>query len=132
MNSKKYFLSFLACYIDAEGCIYIRNTKIPQANFTLSSYDKNILFQIWKKLNSLDIISPKPRIGAKKGYTSKKKPLPNTQNYWRLDVHSKSSLTNLFNRISLFVKHESKIKAIQKAIENIKWRNKALENFKVR
>jgi len=132
LDNKKYFSAFLAGYIDAEGCIYLSNTKIPQANFALSSYDKNILFQIWKKLNSLDIISPKPRIAAEKDYTSKKKLLPNTQNYWCLSVHSKCSLINLFNRILPFVKHKSRTKAIQKAIENIKWRNKTFSIFKIR
>lgn len=132
LNNEKYFFSFLAGYIDAEGCIYIANTKIPQANFVLSSYDKNILFQLWKKLNLLNICCPKPRISAKRGYITEKKPIPYTQNYWGLSVHSKSSLINLFNKILPFVKHEEKKEMIQRALKNIQWRNKTFGDIKMK
>lgn len=132
LNNKKYFFPFLSGYIDAEGCIYLANTTILQANFTLASYDKNILFQIWRKLNSLGIKCPKPRISAKKGYTSKKKVLPYLQDYWYLGVHSKSSLNNLFNEILPFIKHRRKRETVKTAISNIKWRNRIFGNLRMK
>jgi len=131
LTNEKLFFAFLAGYIDAEGCIYIVNTKVPQANFMLSSYDKKILFQIWTELNLLNIKCPKPVISARKGYTSKKKPTPYNQDYWSLAVHSKVSLISLFNNVSPLLKHKAKKIAVKNALENIKWRNKAFANLRM-
>jgi len=133
LENDKYFFAFLAGYIDAEGHIGIHpygNNK--QACFLLASYDKNILYQLWIKLISLDIKCPKPIISSKKGYVSKAKPLPYKKDYWVLGIYSKMSLLKIFDGISPHIKHAEKIMDIEKAINNINLRNIEFGNLRMR
>ena len=110
IKNDKFFFAFLAGYADAEGCFLIRrykNMKTPVAGFELQSYDKNIINMIWKKITSLGIQTPKPKISRRKGYKSKIG-LINRKDMWRLSIYKKVSLLKFLNFIKLYLKHPKK------------------------
>ncbi len=133
LDNKKYFFTFLAGYIDAEGCIKIYGNKnsIKQARFVLASYDEKILQQIREKLVSLGIKCGILRVMAPKGYKTQKKPLPYNQDYHGFNICSKKSLLQLFNCIQNNIKHPKKLQDLAKAKENINWRNKTFGNLRM-
>jgi hypothetical protein len=132
LKKDKYFFAFLAGYIDAEGHIGVHKYGgIEQACLIISSYDKNILNEIWFKLSSMHIKCPKPRIGHSKGYISKTKKLPYKKDYWVLNIHSKMSLFLLLSAISCFLKHEQKLLDLQEALNNINIRNENFGNLRM-
>jgi transcriptional regulator with XRE-family HTH domain len=130
LKNNKLFFAFLAGYIDAEGYIFTRlsnkNSKTPTAGFELQSYDKNILHQIWKKLNSLNIECPKPLISKPKGYTAKSG-IKNNNDLWRLSVNKKDSLLVMLTSIESYIRHGKRKKRLKEAKQNIIFRNKFLK-----
>jgi hypothetical protein len=133
LGNQKYFFAFLAGYIDAEGSIKIYGNKncIEQARFTLATYDKTILRQIREKLISIGITCGILRIFSSKGYRTKRKPLPNKQDYYGFNICSKKSLLKLFNSIRGNIKHPDKFQDMKDAKENIKWRNEIFGNLRM-
>ncbi len=119
-KNKKYFFSFLAGFIDAEGHIGIYN---KMARFSLGNYDSLLLLTIYKKLNEYDIECNKPFSDNRKG-KSTNQGYRYKHNYWNLRVHKKSELLKLFKEIKPYIKHKNKIKDLNRAIENINYRNK--------
>jgi predicted DNA-binding protein YlxM (UPF0122 family) len=120
-KNKKFFFSFLAGYIDAEGHIFTRiykNSKTPTAGLEISSCDKNILKQIWLKLNEFGIKCQKPRIKTPKGHISKNG-IINREDFWRLSVNRKKALFFLFNSIEPYIKHGKRKKDLLKAKNNL-------------
>ena len=118
LNNEDYFLSFLAGFTDAEGCISINN---GMAYYSLGNCDFNLLSIIREKLNKLEFscnIS-----------TSKRKGKPTIDGYFfssdyhQLRIDRKAVLLQLFTKLKTFIKHENKIKALNMAIENIGQRN---------
>jgi len=69
LNNNKYFFAFLGGYSDAEGNISVSQER---ARFRIRSYDKNILNQISKKANFLDM-NTKFDLVKKKGLHNKRK-----------------------------------------------------------
>lgn len=120
------FLSFLAGYIDAEGCFYLNKSKrcrYPLALFEIQAQDKTIILQSWKKLLQLDISSLSPSVSKKAG-TVDKGGTRNNKDMWRFGICKKTSLWRFIHLLKPFMKHEGKIKAAQKVKENIIARNK--------
>jgi len=112
IDDDNLFLSFLAGYIDAEGCIgtyWNRSKKRPYTEFLLRTYDKNILAQIWTKLTTLGINSPKPRLCTPKGTQN------NKEDFWILGVYRKDSLRRLFNLVKPYIRHQKRKDAIKQA-----------------
>src|SRR3989344_3914334 len=65
-SDDRYFIAFLAGYVDAEGHMGVR--KDQTSHLVLSSYDKKILHQIYYGLNRMGIICLKPKMNRAKGY----------------------------------------------------------------
>lgn len=118
LSDKNTFFAFLSGYIDAEGHI---RTDLPTC-LSIGSSDKHILNQINKNLKKYGLNS-KLRISAKKGYTSLKKKTPYNKDMWQVGIYSKESLLKLFDKIKPYIRHENKIDAMLKSIEQVNKRN---------
>lgn len=100
LNDEKFFLAFLAGYIDAEGNISVRR----DVRLRIRTYDKNLLFQIYKKLNSMGI-NTKFNLVRKKGIYNGRK---HNGDCWGVFVYSKDSLFKLFKLLKPFMKHKKR------------------------
>jgi len=115
-NNKKYLLSFLAGYTDAEGCIFIN--KNNTASFTLSSYDNNILKQIYLGLLKMGVKCNPPKIRVKRGHTTKKD-IIYKKNLWYFTTNKKSSLLKILKLLKPLLKHSKRLKDLKNAEKNI-------------
>lgn len=120
LRSKDYFLSFLAGYTDAEGCIYIANDNV--AGFKISSYDKKILMKCHQYLNKIGVELNSPKIHVKSGYKK-----TNGQIYkkdeWTLCTNKKSSLLKILQLLEPKLQHNKRLSDLKKATINILERN---------
>ena len=121
LNNNKYFFSFLAGYTDAEGNISVSQNR---ARFRIRTYDKNILFQIYNKLNSLNIKTTFNLV-AKAGILNKRK---YNKDCWGVFVNSKDGLFKLLTSIKPYMRHRKRIRDLISAEKNILERNKKYEN----
>lgn len=119
-GNKNLFLSFFAGYTDAEGCISIGGNNV--ALFKLSSYDKNILKQIYKQLLKIGIECNQPRIHVKKGYR-KSDGSKYRNDEWSFVVAKKSSLLRLLQCLEPKIRHSKRLTDLKKAMLNINKRN---------
>jgi len=119
-DNKKYFLSFLAGYTDAEGCISIAKNNV--AIFRLGSYDKNIIHQIYINLLKINIICNPPQIHVKKGHI-KKDGLIYHKNEWYFFINKKYPLLKLLLLLKPLLKHSKRLRDLKKAEKNIIKRN---------
>ncbi len=112
LKDNKIFFAFLGGYTDAEGNIGVYNNM---AKYRVGSYDKNILFQIYKNLNKLGIKATY-NLETKKGIYGNRK---HNGDFYRVNVMKMASLTKLFRQIKQFIKHEKRYKDLLKAEQNI-------------
>jgi len=116
LKNRKCFAAFMAGYVDAEGYFHIsKNGK--SSKFGIQSEDKNILFQISKKLNRLGILCRPPLLCRKKGTIYEG--IINNEDEWQLSVGRKDSLLKLIKLIRPYSKHPEKQKKIMSVRENI-------------
>ncbi len=120
LKYEKYFSSFLAGFVDAEGHIGVYNNM---ARFSLGNYDSSLLFLIHKKLREYGVECNKPFSDNRKGKKNNQGYRYN-KNYWHLRLNNKNELPKLFKLIKPYIKHKRKIKDLNNAIENINNRNK--------
>ena len=121
INNNKCFFSFLAGYTDAEGNISICQGR---ARFRIRTYDKNILFQMYKKLNSLDIntiFNLVSKVGITHGIKQNK-------DSWGIFVNTKDDLLKLLRLIKPYIKHKKRMKDLVLAEKNVLERNKKYRN----
>ena len=127
LSNNHLFLPFFSGYVDAEGCIHVRThsggRKTPFGGLEITSYDKHILQQSWKKLLKVGIISPKPLLVKPKGSIDKRG-FKQNGDAWRLNIYRKDSVWRLLGLIQPYIKHAEKIKAIETVKKNIVLRNK--------
>jgi len=120
LNNKNYFFSFLAGFTDAEGWIGVYRNM---ATYSLGNCDKRLLEIIKNNLDNAGINSLDLSVDKRKG-----KPTTGgyffSADYYSLRIHRKKELLDLFTRLKPYIKHENKIKDLNRAIENIEWRNK--------
>lgn len=102
LKNRKYFSSFLAGYIDAEGNIGIYSNK---ARIRIRSCDKNILYLIHKKLKEMNIYS-----------IYKIEKLANNYNlnrdFWALSLNRRKDILKLSNIIRRYLKHAARKAAL--------------------
>jgi hypothetical protein len=118
-SNNKHFFSFLAGFTDAEGNIGVYSNR---AMFQIGNYDKKILSFIANKLNKTKIVCNGPYESDTSGYFNSDG-FGHNQNYFQIRVNRKDSLMELFKELKPYIKHELKVKALNRAIENIKMRN---------
>jgi hypothetical protein len=112
------FFAFIAGFTDAEGCIGISNGR---AYYSLGNYNNNFLFKIFKSLNKFGINCNSPTSDNRKGKKNSQGYKYN-QNYWTLRINRKDELLRLLENISPCLKHKKKIKSLNIAVENIRYR----------
>jgi len=127
-NNKKYFLSFLAGFTDAEGCIAVSGRG--SAYYSLGNCNKGVLIQIRNFLIKNKIMATKLRKSKIKGRMCFKKYFHN-YDYWQLIITKKKFLLNLFYLMGPYMKHYDKIKNMNNAIKNINKRNKKFGYLKM-
>lgn len=118
LNKKSTFLNFLAGYTDAEGNIYISD---GMAKFRIRSYDKKILWQINKKLNSFSI---KSLFRLQKKACVRKNGVPQNQDCWGVIINDKSSIYKILSMLKPLLKHGKKQADLMGALQNVKKRLK--------
>ncbi len=116
-KNKRFFVAFIAGYIDAEGSFGINQGK---ARFKVDSYDKRTLHKMhsWlikRKINSkISLIGKKGRLRSE-GYHF-------NNDLWRLNVNEAQSILKFVNIIKPFVRHKKRSKDINIILENIRKR----------
>ncbi|PIV45314.1 MAG: hypothetical protein COS25_00510 [Candidatus Nealsonbacteria bacterium CG02_land_8_20_14_3_00_37_10] len=115
LEKNKYFLPFLAGYIDAEGSFGVYNGF---GEFALGSYDKNIIGQIHHKLKFLGIKSENPRIMVKGGYVDRRG-VRTLKDLWSLRIRRKSELSKFINLIKPYIKHLKRKRDLLRVKENV-------------
>ncbi len=119
LQNNSYFLPFLAGYADAEGSYYLRtpyykNKKTPWGVFEIQTYDKNIIYTIFKYLVD---------IGIECTFSVNTQRLRYKQDMCRLTIVKKQSLWDFIKLIEPYHQHKNKIKDLQKVKENLILRN---------
>jgi len=129
VSNKKYFFSFLAGYSDAEGSFYIhkRKNRVSSGIFEIQTQQKNIIIQIWTNLQKYGVESVFPSISKRAGYFAPSGG-KNNKDMWRITIARKHSLWELIKNLDIYVKHQNKIKDIQKVKDNLKLRGKTINN----
>ncbi len=117
LKKDNYFFSFLAGYSDAEGNISVSEGR---ARFRIRTYDKNILFQIYSKLNSSNI-NTTFNLVSKAGFFYGAR---HNKDCWGVFVTSKDDLLKLLRLIKPYMKHKKRLKDLILAEKNILERNK--------
>src|SRR5258708_11902700 len=97
LETDAHFFAFLSGYIDAEGNF---NVDHGFARLSVSSYQKNILKKIHKKLNQYRISCPPPYISVKAGYVDKRG-IRTNKDLWTLRVNKQESILKLYTKIFL-------------------------------
>lgn len=120
LKNQKYFASFLAGYIDAEGTFYITNKN--GAAFEIQSQDKEIIWQINKRLNKLGVLCRPPDISWPAGKIDRRGKISH-RDVWRFRVHRKDSLLKLINLIDPYLRHAKRRRKMNIVKNNIKERN---------
>ncbi|KKP43471.1 MAG: hypothetical protein UR46_C0010G0008 [Parcubacteria group bacterium GW2011_GWA1_33_6] len=115
IQDEKYFCSFAAGYIDAEGTFGIYQER---ARFKVDSYDKEILFQIHVWLDKNNIINKFFRV-AKKGDYVRYGDYHFKKDVWRVNVNDANSLLEFINLINPYIKHKKRRKDLEKNLKNI-------------
>ena len=121
LSNNDIFSSFLAGYIDAEGHFGVYNNF---AEFSVSSYDINILTSIHQKLNEMGVYCAKPKLSVQKGYTDKRG-VKNNGDLYRIRITRKTDLMSFITLIKPHIKHEKRFADLIKAEENLLERNKS-------
>lgn len=112
LEDNKFFFAFLGGYTEAEGNISISQGR---ARFRIRSYDKNLLFHLYKKLNFLGI-NTKFGVAYKKGVRYGR---TYNRDCWGIFVNSKESLSKLFKFLKPYVKHKKRSSDLLFAEKNI-------------
>ncbi len=125
LTNQKTFWSFFAGYTDAEGCFYLKRPRkyrgMWSSGFEIQTQQEKIIKSLWNGVLKCGIDSPYPKI-SRKGGSIDKRGIINNRDIWRLDINKKGSLGKFINFIELYIKHENKIKTINKVKENLKLR----------
>lgn len=120
-EESSYSNYFAAGYIDAEANIGIYDGR---ARFKIDSYDKNIIFWLYKWLQKNKVLCPKPKLIGKKGQIyDKKKGYKYNKDLWRVRVSNMNSLNNLLGILKPILKHRKRLSDLNKCIKNIEYRN---------
>jgi len=112
-NSRKYFISFLAGYCDAEGNIGC----YPRARFKIASYDYGILKDITKMLKKYLAIQPVL-------FLEKIDRMSHNQDALSIIVNERYSLLKLLTILMPILKHKNRKRGLRLAIKNIQNRIK--------
>jgi len=104
LNEDKYFILYLAGYIDAEGHFGVYNGI---GAFSLGSYDKGILFGVANQLEKFNILTEGPKLECKKGYIDKRG-IKWNGDLWKFRIRRMRELYKFINIIKPYIKHKKR------------------------
>lgn len=119
LNNQSCFITFLAGYADAEATFCICG---GDGVFSIKTQDKNILFAIWKKLNSMDILCKKPSMFRVAGFVDNRG-IKNNKDAYIFTIYRKDSLLSVISLLKKYLKHGKRIKDMVVVEKNINDRN---------
>lgn len=119
-DSNKHMSAFAGGYIDAEGSFVINQKR---GRFQMVSYDKNILQKLYKWLVTFKEISPKILLIARKGQI-RSDLAKFREDLWRLNINEALSLLRFIKIVAPYMKHQKRIRDMEKVRENILFRKK--------
>ena len=117
VSDQNCFASFLAGYIDAEGCIQVKRLT-GAAEVIIRSYDKGILQTCWAKLQEMNIICLPVYLVKGKGTRDVGGPVYH-EDYWGLGLYRQESLLRLFVLIEPYMKHSKRRQDMGIAWKNV-------------
>lgn len=122
IHNRKYFLSFLAGYADAEGSYYLRKpyykrSKCEWGVFEIQTYDKNIIYTIHEYLMRLGIKNTFSK-SRRAGHIDKRGVKTN-KDCWRITIVRKQFLWDFIKLIEYYHKHRNKIEELGKVKDNL-------------
>ncbi|MBI3576982.1 hypothetical protein HY086_03020 [Candidatus Gottesmanbacteria bacterium] len=125
-TNKRYFLSFLAGYSDAEGSYYLKKPRLnigktKSAAFEIQSYDRNTLLSIHNKLKSYSIENIYT-LSRRAGQIDRRG-IKTNKDCWRVVISKKQSLWDFIKLIEPYHKHKNKIQSLQSVKRNLLFRN---------
>lgn len=126
LTNKKYFLSFLAGYADAEGSYYLKKPrknigKTATSAFEIQSFDKHILLSIHMELKLYGIENLYTL--SRRGGHIDVRGVRTNKDCWRITISKKQSLWNFIRLIEPYHKHKDKISGLQRVKKNLLLRN---------
>lgn len=119
MEKDDFFISFLSGYIDAEATFCICG---GDGILSIKTQDKNILFAIWKKLNSMGILCKNPnmfRLAGSVDYRGVK----NNKDAYIFTIYRKDSLLLIIKLLRKYLKHGKRVHDMNIVEKNINDRN---------
>jgi len=113
MRNKNFFLNFLAGYTDAEGNIGVYNNR---ARFRIRTYDKGVLSDCNKKLQSLGIRSI---FGLEYKILTDEKNQKLRKIYWGVSVNRAEDLRLCFKELRPLLRHQKRKRDLNTALQNV-------------
>ena len=107
----------MAGYTDAEGNVKVYDGR---ARFKIDSYDKEIIFWLYRLFKKYDIKCPLPKkIGTKGQIYDLAKGYKYNQDLYRIRVSQIDSLYKLLLLISPYIKHKERLSDLNNCLANI-------------
>lgn len=119
LKNEKCFAGFLAGYADAESTFCICGTD---GVFSIKSQDKNILWQIYERVNELGILCRPPFLARHAGSIDKRG-VKSNKDVYSLTIYRKDSLLKLIDYIGPYLKHREKLERMKLVKKNVEKRN---------
>ncbi len=119
-ENRKYILSFMAGYIDAEGCFSIAGRN---GVFCIRTQDKGILEWVYLEFQGLNVICKPPllsRIAGSVDYRG----IRSNKDVWLLTVNRKESLLRLIKILRPLLRHSKRLADTFRVERNVVKRNK--------
>jgi intein-encoded DNA endonuclease-like protein len=113
-GDEKLKAAFMAGYTDAEGSFGINQGK---ARFKIDAYDYSILQDMENWLTDIGIRVILRRIGKKGDKRGGGKEW--NDDLWRLQINQATSIKEFIDSVSLFLKHDKRVRDANRMIENI-------------
>ena len=119
LDNDDLFAAFWAGYLDAEGSFIVSGSR---AYFKADSGDKGILYQAWLRLAEMGIDFPEPQLIRPAGTWISQFQLSSHRDLWRLATEKKTTLLQLCNMVSPYLRHRRRIQAMEAVRANVLFR----------
>jgi len=116
LNEDDLFSAFWAGYLDAEGSFIISGNR---AYFKVDSSDKGILHQAWGRLIDMGLEFPAPNLVRPAGTWIRQFQLSSQRDLWRLSTEKKTTLLQLCDMVSPYLRHRRRIQAMEAVKANV-------------
>ncbi len=116
LDDDDLFAAFWAGYLDAEGSFIVSGNR---AYFKVDSGDKGILYQAWTRMVDLGLEFPEPKLVRPAGTWISQFQLSSQRDLWRLTTEKKTTLLQLCDLVSPYLRHRRRIHAMEAVRANV-------------